>query len=246
MGIVLRLKQPLYTLLDLEPLSACAQSGKDEIANVQLRYGRDCVRLDALFDLSETQDSGLTLCGDLRMAINAGRGMQRGTMRIRSSIGAGAGAHMEGGELTIFGDAGKNACAEMQNGFARICGNAENGFAREVRRGMLIVEGKAYGETCAGFRGGTAILLGGVEDENLLANGMYRGTVLLPNGAVAPDGFACAAAVDIVFLRLLFRLLEKHDVSLPTDWDGGVFTRWIGDAAGLGKGEIFIPAEVPE
>jgi formylmethanofuran dehydrogenase subunit C len=151
---------------------------------------------------------------------------------------------MGGGELTIFGDAGKNACVEMQNGFVRICGNVDSGFAREVRRGMLIVEGKAHGETCVGLRGGTVILLGGAEDENLLANGMHRGTILLPGGAAAPDGFVRAADVDIVFLRLLFRLLEKHGASLPSDWDGGVFTRWVGDAAGLGKGETFIPAEV--
>ena len=246
MGFVLTLKKPLYTLLDLELLSACTQSDKAEIAGVKLRYGRDCVRVDALFDLSEMTEDGLTLRGDLRLANNAGKGMRSGTMCVKSSVGAGAGAYMEGGELTIFGDAGKNACVEMQNGFVRIYGNVDSGFAGEVRRGMLIVEGKAYGEACTGFRGGTVILIGGVEDQNRLANGMHRGTILLPGGADAPDGFVRTSDVDIVFLRLLFRLLDEHGVSLPSDWDGGVSTRWIGDAAGLGKGEIFIPVEVAE
>jgi hypothetical protein len=246
MGFVLLLKQSLYTMLDLEPLSACTQSDQYETANVRLRYGRDCVRVDALFNLSESQDDGLTLCGDLRLAINAGKGMKDGKMRIKSSVGAGAGVHMEGGELIVFGDVGKNACVEMQNGFVRICGSADNGFAREVRRGILIVEGKTYGETCTGLRGGTVILFGGVEDENLLANGMHRGTILLPGGSTSPAGFFRAANVDVVFLRLLFRLVEKRGVSLPACRDDGVFTRWIGDASGLCKGEIFIPAGVTE
>ncbi len=244
MGFVLTLKQPLHTLLDLEPLSGCTQSGKDEIAGVSLRYGRDCVRTDALFKRSETADDGLTLTGDLLLAVNAGAGMRSGKMTVESSVGAGAGARMEDGELTIRGDAGKNACASMQNGFVRICGNVDGGFAQDVRRGMLIVEGKADGEACAGFRGGTAVLLGGVADETLLARGMHRGTILLPKGAAAPKGFSRAADVDLVFLRLLFRLLGERGVSLPDGWAGGVFTRWAGDAAGLGKGELFIPAEV--
>jgi len=244
MGFVLTLKQPLHTLLDLEPLSACTQSGKNETAGVRLRYGRACVRADELFALSETTDDTLTLCGDLRFAINAGAGMQQGTMIVQSSVGAGAGARMEGGELTICGDAGKNACAELQDGFVRICGNVDDGFAREVRRGMLVVEGMAHGEVCRGFRGGTAILIGGAENANLLARGMHRGTVLLPNGATAPDGFSRAADVDLVFLQLLFRQLRAHGVALPEGWSGGMFTRWVGDAAGLGKGELFVPAEV--
>lgn len=243
MGIQLSLRQPLHTLLDLEALSAFAQSCGGEVARVRLRYGKNCVSADSLFELSETNADGLTLRGDLRRAINVGAGMQSGSIIAESSVGAGAGARMEGGELTIFGDAGKNVCAQMQNGFVRICGDVEDGFAREVRRGMLVVEGKALGEACAGFRGGTVLLLGGAADESLLAHGMHRGTILLPEGASVPDGFAFAADVDLVFLRLLFRMLEARGVALPDGWTGGVFTRWTGDAAGLGKGELFIPVE---
>lgn len=243
MGAKLTLKKPLSALLDLEPLSALVSAGAEEIAAVPLRCGAAVSPAGAFFDVRETAEEGLVLQGGLRPAIHAGAGMQSGKMTVESSVGAGAGAHMGGGELVIRGDAGKDACAEMQDGFVRIFGNADGGFARGVRRGVLILRGRAEGEACTDFRGGTALLLGGVSDPEKLANGMSRGTVLLPKGAAAPGGFLRAADGDFVFLRLLFLLLESRGVSLPEGWPGGVFTRWSGDAAGLGKGELFIPAE---
>ena len=67
--------------------------------------------------------------------------------------------------------------------------------------------------------------------------------MILPGGAVIPSGFSRAASLDYPFLRLLFLLLAQRDVTLPHGWIGGVFTRYRGDAAGLGKGELFVCSE---
>lgn len=237
---ILTLKRPLETLLDLEPLSAFALVDADDIKRTDLRYGRSSVPVSELFEVSTEGKEGLTLRGDLRLAINAGAGMREGLIIVESSVGAGAGARMEGGKLTIRGSAGKNACREMQNGFVVIAGATDDGLAHSMRRGIVIVEGMAEGQTCAQMRGGTLLLTGGVAYPDQLARGMSRGMVILPSGASVPSGFAQAACVDLVFLRLLFCELMKRGVTVPEGWIGGVFTRFRGDAAGLGKGELFV------
>ncbi len=243
MGTVLTLKKPLDTLLDLEPLSALTETDADAIAAVALRYGRHTPAAGELFEIKRTDKNGLTLRGDLRLAVNVGAGMEGGRIRAESSVGDGAGARMRGGELRVCGGAGRNACAELQNGFVLIEQNAADGLARCVRRGTIVVGGAAEGEVCAGLRGGTVLLLGGAADESRLARGMCRGTILLPAGTRAPDGFRLAADVDLVFLRLLFLRLRERGVSVPEGWNGGTFTRFVGDAAGLGKGELFVFSE---
>ncbi len=233
-------KRPLETLLDLEPLSAIALADADDIRHAKLRYGRSSVPVSELFEVSTDGEEGLTLRGDLRLAINTGAGLREGMITAESSVGAGAGARMEGGKLTIRGSAGKNACREMQNGFAVIAGTAEDGLAHSMRRGMVVVEGISEGQIGTQMRGGTILLTGGVAYPDQLARGMSRGTVILPAEAFVPGGFSQAASVDLVFLRLLFHELMKRGITLPEGWVGGIFTRFRGDAAGLCKGELFV------
>ena len=243
MGVILTLRKSLETLLDLAPLSELINADSEELANAKLAYGRELVSVSELFNVAQSSEEGLTLNGDLQLCINAGAGMREGKITIASSVGASAGEGMLGGELVVQGSVGKNACREMQNGFVRIMGDAEEGLARGMRRGMIVVSGRARGEACAALRGGTVLLLRGTDEPEQLARGLSRGTVILPTGAGVPSGFSRAASLDYAFLRLLFLELEQRGVNLPQEWHGGVFTRYRGDAAGLGKGEIFVLSE---
>lgn len=243
MGVILTLKKSLETLLDLAPLSELVNADSEELANAKLAYGRELVSAGELFTAAPSSEEGLTLNGDLHLCINAGAGMREGKMTIASSVGASAGEGMLGGELVVRGSVGKNACREMQNGFVRINGDAGEGLARGMRRGMIVVGGRTRGEACAALRGGTVLLLSGTDEPEQLARGLSRGTVILPKGAVVPSGFSRAASLDYTFLRLLFLELEQRGEKLPLCWLGGVFTRYRGDAAGLGKGEIFVLSE---
>ncbi len=241
--MILTLKKSLETLLDLAPLSELVCADSEELANAKLAYGRELVSAGELFTAAHSSEEGLTLNGDLQLCINAGAGMREGKMTIASAVGASAGEGMLDGELIVQGSVGKNACREMQNGFVRIYGDAENGLARGMRRGMIVVSGRARGEACAALRGGTVLLLSGTDEPEQLARGLSRGTVILPKGAGIPSGFSRAASLDYSFLRLLFMELEQRGVNLPQEWHGGVFTRYRGDAAGLGKGEVFVLSE---
>ena len=243
MGVILMLKNPLETLLDLAPLSELVNADSEELANAKLAYGREFVFAVELFTAAPSSEEGLTLNGNLHLCINAGAGLREGKMTIASSVGASAGEGMLGGELIVHGSVGKNACREMHNGFVRIDGDAGEGLARGMRRGMIVVSGRAHGETCAALRGGTVLLLSGTDEPEQLARGLSRGTVILPKGACVPSGFSRAASLDYTFLRLLFLELEQRGEKLPLGWLGGVFTRYRGDAAGLGKGGIFVLSE---
>jgi len=243
MGLILTLREPLTTLLDLEPLSALACAGAETVLDTKLQYGRFAVSAWDLFQLEPGCENGLILRGELRLAIHIGAGMRGGRIAVESSVGAGAGARMQDGELVIRGDAGMDACRDMQGGFVHIGGKAESGLMRDSRRGLVVLEGLAQGEICGGMRGGTALLLGDMKEDGNLARGLSRGTVILPKGAKVPAGFSRTADADLAFLRLLFCTLEKRGVCVPDGWVGGVFTRYCGDAAGLGKGELFVPAE---
>lgn len=243
MGVILTLEKPLETLLDLAPLSELVNADSEELANAKLAYGRELVSAGVLFTAAPSSEEGLTLNGDLQLCINAGAGLREGKITIASSVGASAGEGMTGGELIVHGSVGKNACREMQNGFVRIDGDAGEGLARGMRRGMIVVSGTARGETGAELRGGTIVLQKGADEPELLARGLSRGTVILPKGAGVSSGFSRAACLDYTFLRLLFLELEQRGVNLPQEWHGGVFTRYRGDAAGLGKGEIFVLSE---
>lgn len=239
MGMILTLKQSLNTLLDLEPLSAFAESAADGIGRAPLRIGGRLIPAGELFALKETADEGLTLRGELRLCVHTGAGMRGGRIRAESSVGAGAGARMEGGELEILGDAGKGACQNMLNGFVRIHGGAESGLAEGMRRGIVALEGRAGGAVGEKMRGGTVLLLGGAAEAEKIGRSLSRGTIVLPNDAEIPGGFARTASADYTFLRLLFLELRKKGVPVPAEWNGGAFTRYRGDAAGLGKGEVF-------
>lgn len=243
MGTILTLKKPLETLLDLSALSGLVLAQTHELEKVKLAYGRETVSLSELFSVASSTEEGLTLNGELQLCINAGAGMRQGKMTVVSSVGASAGEGMLGGELIVRGSVGKNACREMQNGFVRISGDAEEGLARGTRRGMIVIGGRVRGEACAEMRGGTVLLLNGTDVPEQLARGLSRGTVILPKGAFVPSGFSRAASLDYTFLRLLFLELEQRGEKLPIGWLGGVFTRYRGDAAGLGKGEIFVLLE---
>ena len=242
MGTIVTLKRPLDTLLDLEPLSAFADGGAGDVLRVPLRLGARMVPAEELFDFKDDEQDGLILCGDLRLCIHVGAGMRAGKLRAESDVGAGAGARMEDGELEILGGVGKGACRDMQNGFVHIHGGAESGLAEHMRRGIVALEGRALGAVGERMRGGTVLLFGGAAETAQIGRSLARGTIVLPRGAAIPDGFARTASGNYAFLRLLFLELLEKDVPVPTDWVGGDFTRFRGDAAGLGKGEVFAPA----
>ncbi len=193
--------------------------------------------------VTETAECGKVVEGCDEAMINAGAGMESGKMTFNGNVGANAGKGMKDGTLTVKGDSGVNGCASMQGGLAVFHGSVGSGFGADMRRGIAVVYGKAQGDLCADMLGGTVLFLGGLAEGAKLCTGMNRGTVILPSKELVPAGFQKAADVDTMFLRVLFSELAKRGVEIPQSWMGRPFTRWRGDMAALGKGEILTPAE---
>lgn len=196
-----------------------------------------------VFEVSEAECCGTLVEGTDGAIINAGAYMKEGKITFSGSVGANAGKGMNEGTLVIEGDAGMNGCASMQGGLAVFHGNVDSGFGKDMRRGIAVVYGRAEGDLCTDMLGGTVIFLGGVAEDAMLCTNMNRGTVILPSKDMVPAGFQKAADVDIMFLRVLFNELRERGVEVPEGWMGHPFTRWRGDMAALGKGEILTPAE---
>ena len=174
--------------------------------------------------------------------IGAGERMEGGSLDIKGEAGPYAGRQMTGGFLRVRGYAGEGACASMQGGIAIFESGVASGLGERMRRGVIAVYGKAEGDVLPDMLGGTVLLIGGLAPGAHLLEGMNRGTVILPDEADVPPYFERTSDVDLVFLRYLFRQLEAQGVAVPKAWFNVPFTRWRGDMAALGKGEIFTPA----
>ena len=190
--------------------------------------------------------------GSLREEIKAGSGwligagerMEGGSLDIKGEAGPYAGRQMAGGFLRVRGYAGEGACTSMQGGLAIFESGVASGLGERMRRGVIAVYGEAEGDVLPDMLGGTVLLIGGLAPGAHLLEGMNRGTVILPDEADVPPYFERTSDVDLVFLRYLFRQLEAQGVAVPKAWFDVPFTRWRGDMAALGKGEIFTPAGI--
>lgn len=259
MGVCFTLREELHTFLDLSPFSPLADACTGVIsaradesadaraaASVLLPYGRGAVRADALFAVCPCSAQGLVFRGDLRLGANLGQGLAAGTIRAEGNVGPNLGRAMTGGALFVSGDAGQNAFDAMQNGFGVVLGAARDGACRRMRRGAVVLAG-AGGKLGEEMRGGTLVLnallpQGANGAETTVGKGMDRGTIVLPAGETPLPGFAGAAQTSLPFLRLLFRLLAERGAPVEQSAGERAFTRYVGDAAALNKGEIFIPA----
>ena len=230
MGKLVKINKTAAGLVDAAALSC----GKDELI-----VGKAVCAAE----VSETDGDITVVEGCDATTVNAGKALACGEMVFRGDVGANAGKDMADGILRVEGSAGEYACANMQGGLAVFNGDVADGFGADMRRGIAVVYGKAHGNVLMDMLGGTALLLGGLADDAVLCLGMNRGTVILPSADLVPEGFQKAADVDTMFLRVLFRELADRGVKVPESWIGRPFTRWRGDMAALGKGEILTPAE---
>ena len=230
MGKLVKINKAAAGLVDAAALSC----GKDELI-----VGKAVCAAE----VSETDCDSIVVEGCDSSTVNAGKALACGEMVFRGDVGANAAKDMADGILRVEGSAGEYACANMQGGLAVFNGDVANGFGADMRRGIAVVYGKAHGNVMMDMLGGTALLLGGLAEDATLCLGMNRGTVILPSADLVPEGFQKAADVDTMFLRVLFRELADRGVNVPESWIGRPFTRWRGDMAALGKGEILTPAE---
>lgn len=185
----------------------------------------------------------LSIEGDA--GVRAGRGMGGGRLLVRGNAGPFVASGMRGGEIEVTGNVGAFLGAPgpgertgMAGGVVVVRGAAGERAGDRLRRGVIVVEGDTGDEPASRMLAGTLIVCGkaGARAGYL----MRRGTMVA--GAATPlPTFLPTGSADQVFRTLLARAVTA--VSPPAAaLLGEVLTRFGGDIATLGKGEMFIRA----
>jgi len=206
----------------------------------RVRVTGDASRVDGL-------GAGMS-AGELEIDGDAGRGlgqqMSGGTIRVRGSAGDGAGMAMSGGTLRIDGEAGDDvggappgASRGMAGGEIVVRRAAGNRVGACARRGLVVVEGDAGDDAAHAMIAGSVIVFGNVGRG--AAASSKRGTLVVLGEVDIPLTFRYACTFRPPHLRLIFEHLRRHhDMLIDDAHVNGVYRRYSGDMAELGRGEI--------
>jgi formylmethanofuran dehydrogenase subunit C len=211
----------------------------------------------------------LELQGDLSRFDRLGWAMTEGELHIDGDVGHQAGGGMSGGRLVVTGSAGDlTGCAlrggwlEVQGSTGDLAASALPGDMDGMSGGTFIVRGNAGARLGDRMRRGTLAVFGDAGDfmaSRMVAGtlalggrcgahpayGMRRGSVVFadPPSALGPmfgSTFVPVTSNAEVFWQLLARDLAQFGgpfVSLPKR----ALSRWVGDLAVQGKGELLVP-----
>jgi len=265
--LTLTLKEPVERVpLEAEALGPDTVAALDHsaICALPVYLGKKQCRIDDFFTVDGEASDELELRGDLRKVRWIGRGMTRGHINIVGNAGMHLGAYMQGGAIEVSGSASDWVGGEMSGGLIRIAGNAggQIGAAyRGSRRGMsdgtIVVGGSAGLEIGMRMKRGLIVIGGPVRDFAGLE--MKGGTIILRSGAELRTGawmsrgtIISLAPIPLLpsflpssryvpsFLRVVAQHLRRLGTSVPDDPAAGTYTRYLGDAAVIGKGEILV------
>jgi formylmethanofuran dehydrogenase subunit C len=233
-----------------------------QIERLPAWHGKDEVRLGDFFDVQGTGRDEVRVLGDVGRVKHLGAGMTGGRLVVEGRAGMHAGAGMRGGHLRIEGDADHWTGAEMHGGVLEVLGNAgdelggayagsatgmtggvalvHGSVGRHVgdrlRRGLIAVAGDA--KPCAGAHGVAGTLLVCGDLARGAGVGLKRATIVAGGAVEPPSTFRYACSYRPGFLSLLFRSLEARGFPVPERFATGLFRRYGGDNADLGRGEI--------
>ena len=265
--LVLTLKQEPGQRLDLAPLAPHLLDGKSakDIAAIELQTTRETITVGDIFKLRSGATQTIRFEGGSSRLDNIGMDMKAGEIVIEGDCGKSLGRNMSGGNLVAMGDCGPYAGSAMSGGRLEIAGDAGGflgaplegemegmtggllivrGNAREragdrLRRGTIMIEGSAGDYPGSRMIAGTLIVLG--ECGSLPGYLMRRGTIVLANPPELGPAFVDCGVHDLAFASVFSGLLRPESRAAAR-LIGRPLTRFAGDMAALGKGEIFFPA----
>jgi formylmethanofuran dehydrogenase subunit C len=198
----------------------------------------------ARFDrVGEAMRSGaMTIEGDVGQ--QAGRLMAGGKIVIRGSVGDWAASGLRGGMLEVTGDVGaflggplSGERTGMRGGVVVVRGRAGMRVADRLRRGLVIIEGDAGAHAGSGMVAGTLVICRAAGA--LPGILMRRGTIVLGAPAEMAPSFIATGGAELVFTRLLARAAARFS-DVAAACVGTATTRYAGDMAVLGKGELLV------
>lgn len=262
--VTLTLRASLTRAIGAECIAAdrFADLSEQEIGALELWDGHASVALGDVFAIRGDHSSSVTIEGDLAYLDGVGTGMRGGEIAITGSVGVGVGARMSGGAIRIAGSAGDGAGTAMAGGVLAISGSAGDrvggalpGASKGMTGGEIIVRGIVGRDAgsrmrrgtlfcaSAGEGAGTAMIAGNIIVAGALGDGAglgnKRGSILALGSVRVPPtyAYACTYRPPHVSLMLL-SLRARHELPVDDEHVHGLYQRYSGDLADIGKGEI--------
>ncbi len=262
--VTLTLRAPLERPLEAECIAADRFASLDQrdIAALELWDGHEPRALGDVFTVAGERASSIALEGDLSLLDAVGTGMTDGEIIIAGSIGRAVGARMSGGAIRVGGNAGDDAGLAMAGGRLSIAGSAGDragsalaGASKGMIGGEIIVRGAVgrgsgarmrRGILYAGSAGdgaGEAMIAGNIIVAGALGVGVglgnKRGSIVALGGVRVPSTYAYACTYRPPHLGLMLQSLRKrYDLPIDGAHLHGLYRRYSGDLAEIGKGEI--------
>lgn len=264
-ALTFTLKANLTQRVDLSALTPDNLAGKSiaEIAAIELPAGKTKPRVDALFDISGDDASGIVIQNSSAKLDYIGNGMKTGSITIYGDVGSYLAFKLRSGEIVLHGNAGDFAACHMAGGMLQIKGNVgdflggalpgerkgmKGGIVLvsgnvgeragdQMRRGLVLIEGNAGNYCASRMIAGTIGVLGSVGDYAGYA--MKRGTLLLTSQPKLHPTILDCGTHTLPFLGLMFKSFR----GLPSRFaeiNKTRVQRYAGDVANDGKGEILV------
>lgn len=246
-GLVATLKARLRQRADFSEVLAAPWTTLParELAERPVYLERDGrVPLGDLFEIRGEPDGRIRFAGDLDLAYRLGAGLGEGEVVVEGSVGNEAGLGMAGGALVIEGNAGSRAGAApagfkrgMTGGELIVRGSAGPEAGAAMRRGLLAIGRAAGSQAGLGMIAGNVVVFGPAgPDAGLWSK---RGSVVALGPITPPATYVYACTYQPVHLRLMLtRLRTRYRLAVKRAHLTGLFRRYSGDLAELGKGEI--------
>jgi formylmethanofuran dehydrogenase subunit C len=246
-GVQARLRTPLRQRADCSELlpQGWGSLSTSELATRPVYLEQEGqVAFGDLFELTGEPAGRIRFIGALGHMDRLGAGLSEGTVIVENSVGDETGLGMSGGVLDIHGDAGIRTGAAppgskrgMLGGELIVRGSASAEAGSFMRRGTLAIVGTAGDRTGLGMIAGNVVIVGSAGT----ATGLWskRGSVVALGKITPPATYSYACTYQPIHLRLLLgRLRTEYHLPIHRRHITGLYRRFSGDFAELGKGEI--------
>lgn len=266
--MILRPKIVTEIPVEAECITPDLFSGKSvkDVEALELLVGNKKKKLGEVFEVGKGSegDGEILIEGDVSNVKHIGARMSLGRISIKGNVGMHLGREMDGGKISVHGNVSDWAGAEMSGGLIEIHGNAGNllgaayrGSKFGMKGGLIQVEGNAEHEVGRLMRRGTIAVardLGSFAGVHMRGGSIFcfgrmggragaemdRGTIVAFNKLELLPTFKYASTYNPAFLVMSLRELGKYNLPIRKEHITGLYDRYSGDFAALGKGEIFV------
>jgi formylmethanofuran dehydrogenase subunit C len=246
-GLIARLKSSLTQRADCSAVLTGSWTAltANELAMRTVELERDgCVPLGDLFEVKGNPAGRIRFTGELGQVDRLAAGLSEGTVSVEGNLGNEAGLGMAAGALIIEGSAGERTGAAapgfkrgMTGGELVVRGSVGAEAGASMRRGLLAIGGRVGARAGLSMIAGNIIVFGAAgPDAGLWSK---RGSIVALGGITPPATYVYACTYQPIHLRvMLLRLQTLYGIRVRKRQLAGLYRRYSGDLAELGKGEI--------